>query len=668
MTQSDNPNGAGPHHGQPQQPQIPGQQPVPPQQVAPPAIGADPHQTGLNPDGTPVQPYQPAMGAPAQGGYAPVQQQPVAPQGHQQPVAGHIPPQAPSGTYEVPYAAEPQLDPALSGLAPAPMDDYQYPQGQSILPDVPSVAVPPGTQPVHAAYAPSPQTDASGIPPQGLEGGYADPAGMGSSGEQISQRLAQLQNQYDEELSAENWNASPAPAQNAHQMPVGAPPANMAQTGDAFTGYHTPPIDENPAYPPLQADATPQQQGYQQQPTPHDSYQQAQEGYHEPQQQAQHAPPPLAHSLEAYGEHGQMMEAPAQQYNNTSSNTMAAPSIAQELPSGGGMKKLMLGGAFVAALAVGGGAAYTYQFTDIMGGNASGGSAPTIKAASSPIKILKNKIAGATDSINKAVHNRLSGGSLTDSGTSTLADGGQLVKKTMAGAKVASANSGMLPGIGNGSAAKNRLANAPRRVKTLIVRPDGTILRPAGQDSAASSGSDMAKMAVAPGINAASIPKSGGNKIRRMKTIGEASIARRITDKAGSSVVKTAAKPTAGPAIRKIKTIQAARVRSNAIAPVKTVKRSVVAAAPSGDIGSPFVVQVTSRSSQTSALAAFADMQQKYPSLIGTYAPDIQRADLGTKGVWYRLRVGPVGSKTVAADLCSNLKQAGHPGCFVRRK
>ena len=68
-----------------------------------------------------------------------------------------------------------------------------------------------------------------------------------------------------------------------------------------------------------------------------------------------------------------------------------------------------------------------------------------------------------------------------------------------------------------------------------------------------------------------------------------------------------------------------------------------------GDVGEPFVVQVTSRTSQTGALAAFADMQQKYPSLIGEFAPDIQRADLGSKGVWYRLRVGPVNGKTAAA-------------------
>ena len=79
-----------------------------------------------------------------------------------------------------------------------------------------------------------------------------------------------------------------------------------------------------------------------------------------------------------------------------------------------------------------------------------------------------------------------------------------------------------------------------------------------------------------------------------------------------------------------------------------------------------YVVQVTSRASQTGVLAAFANMQQKYPNLMEAYAPDIQRADLGEKGILYRLRVGPFSTKTAAQELCSKLKTSGHPGCFVR--
>ena len=36
-----------------------------------------------------------------------------------------------------------------------------------------------------------------------------------------------------------------------------------------------------------------------------------------------------------------------------------------------------------------------------------------------------------------------------------------------------------------------------------------------------------------------------------------------------------------------------------------------------------------------------------------------QRADLGSKGVYYRAMVGPFGSREEAVQLCSSLKQAG---------
>lgn len=82
--------------------------------------------------------------------------------------------------------------------------------------------------------------------------------------------------------------------------------------------------------------------------------------------------------------------------------------------------------------------------------------------------------------------------------------------------------------------------------------------------------------------------------------------------------------------------------------------------------GEQYVVQVAARQSQTDALAAFADLQQRYPSLLNSYRPIIQRADLGAKGIWYRLRVGPMSEKTAAATLCEKLKSAGMPSCLVR--
>jgi cell division protein FtsN len=58
-------------------------------------------------------------------------------------------------------------------------------------------------------------------------------------------------------------------------------------------------------------------------------------------------------------------------------------------------------------------------------------------------------------------------------------------------------------------------------------------------------------------------------------------------------------------------------------------------------------------------------MQQKYPSLLAPYRPLVQKADLGTKGVWYRLQIGPMTSKTTASKLCEDLKSQGLPECLV---
>lgn len=636
MTKSDNPNGTGGNYGQP--PRQPNYgQPGAPIQPGVDGYPQDPQQMVPNPELPVGQAYQPGVEVPYQAGQVPGQQQ----------MAGQLPPQVPTEHYgdyvspQVPpapqmpvFGEEPQMD---AGYAPqAPLDDYQYPQGQPIMPEVPSVAVPPAMapvagQPMHASH-------------QGAETGYIDPAAVGGSGEQISQRLAQLQSQYDEEMAGENWNAE----QNAQQIPA----QNMPQGNEAYTGYQAPQAEDQ------------QQQLYQQVP-PQQTYQQAPEAYQQEQPQAQYAQPSMTAPQAPYGEYGNPSGEAQQPFGQTDPNHAVSSSIAEEPAGGGGMGKLMLGGAFVVALAVGGGGAYVYQYTDLLVDHQGSASAPTIKAAGSPIKILKKKIAGAKESINKAMHSRLSGGSNKTSMLSGGSSSEKLVQKTLNGAKeagnkVAAANSGMLPELDRMNSGTSTRVNAPRRVRTLIVRPDGTILRPAGADDSATS------MAVAPGFNAADIPKAedvaktSGNKIRRIKTIGEANIARRLGGSAGSSVKKAAVKSQTREVVRKVVPVK----------PVATpkVRTAAVSVPVRGDIGTPFVVQVTSRSSQTSALAAFADMQQKYPSLIGSYTPDIQRADLGTKGVWYRLRVGPVGSKTAATDLCSSLKQAGHPGCFVRRK
>jgi cell division septation protein DedD len=82
--------------------------------------------------------------------------------------------------------------------------------------------------------------------------------------------------------------------------------------------------------------------------------------------------------------------------------------------------------------------------------------------------------------------------------------------------------------------------------------------------------------------------------------------------------------------------------------------------------GGGYAVQVSSLRSEQEAQSSFRALQAKYPNLLGGRQPVIRRADLGTKGIYYRAMVGPFDSADQATDLCTNLKAAGG-GCLVQK-
>jgi hypothetical protein len=117
-----------------------------------------------------------------------------------------------------------------------------------------------------------------------------------------------------------------------------------------------------------------------------------------------------------------------------------------------------------------------------------------------------------------------------------------------------------------------------------------------------------------------------------------------------------AARPAApAPAVTPVQTSRAARPAAPApAAPAAGASRALSGAA---------VLQLGAFESQELANGAWASLRARFGSL-GTLAPDIQRADLGAKGVVYRLRAGPFTDRTAAVDACTQLKAAGG-NCFV---
>jgi hypothetical protein len=65
-------------------------------------------------------------------------------------------------------------------------------------------------------------------------------------------------------------------------------------------------------------------------------------------------------------------------------------------------------------------------------------------------------------------------------------------------------------------------------------------------------------------------------------------------------------------------------------------------------------------------MASFRALQAKYPNQLGGRSPIVKRADLGSKGIYYRAMVGPFGSSGEADQLCRDLKAAGGQ-CLIQR-
>jgi cell division septation protein DedD len=88
------------------------------------------------------------------------------------------------------------------------------------------------------------------------------------------------------------------------------------------------------------------------------------------------------------------------------------------------------------------------------------------------------------------------------------------------------------------------------------------------------------------------------------------------------------------------------------------------AAPPATAASGGFLVQLSAQRSMDEAQSAYAAAQQRYPSVLSSLTAQIQEADLGAKGIFYRVRVGPWESRDDAIKVCEALKAEGG-NCFV---
>ncbi|HEU0018378.1 MAG TPA: SPOR domain-containing protein, partial [Methyloceanibacter sp.] len=304
----------------------------------------------------------------------------------------------------------------------------------------------------------------------------------------------------------------------------------------------------------------------------------------------------------------------------------------------------MVGSALLGAIALGGALAFAYKQS---GGAMGGGQTPVVQADSRPVKEAPQQAGGKEfPHKNKLIYERLQNGDQPEAERIVPR------QEELAVPAMPRAAPGAAPMQPPAVATVDDPDGGPRRVKTMVVRPDGTMAEaavpaPAPQQVAAAAAA--APPPAAPQQVAFAEPPMPAPPMPQAAPAPAAP--------APAPVAEAAPPPAPAPA--------PVAADPQPVAAIPQPQVAAAEAAPAPAKPTKYVVQVGSKQNQTEALATFADMQQKYPTLLASYRPMVQKADLGTKGVWYRLRIGPIVDKTAASKLCGQLKSQGHPDCLV---
>ncbi|MER9455239.1 SPOR domain-containing protein [Mesorhizobium sp. M0478] len=212
------------------------------------------------------------------------------------------------------------------------------------------------------------------------------------------------------------------------------------------------------------------------------------------------------------------------------------------------------------------------------------------------------------------------------------------------------------------------VAVAPRKVRTMVVKPDGSLVAredstPAAPQVAATEPLDPAPQHVAPSADA-----------EQTGTVAPADQAN--SDQASAETAKPV-KPVKPAATPKAETQSANTPQTVAVAPqrpsdqpvdvVGEVKPDQVASIPAtaSTSGGSWSMQIASQPTVESAQANYADLQRRYGNVLAGRTANIVKAEIAGKGTFYRVRV-PAQSRNDAINLCTSYKAAGG-NCFVSR-
>ncbi len=195
---------------------------------------------------------------------------------------------------------------------------------------------------------------------------------------------------------------------------------------------------------------------------------------------------------------------------------------------------------------------------------------------------------------------------------------------------------------------------SPRKVRTMIVKPDGTLApredaTPAVSDVAATEPADPAPQRVVSGSAVEDADQTG-------------------TVAAAADAVEAGARPAAK-ASQPVPDDPADRAAARSAPPQA---RLVASEAGSGGIhhsaaaaSGSWSMQIASQPSAEAAQSTYNDLARRYASVLQGQPVSIVKAEIAGKGTFYRVRV-PANSRNDAIKLCESYKAAGG-NCFVSK-
>lgn len=335
-------------------------------------------------------------------------------------------------------------------------------------------------------------------------------------------------------------------------------------------------------------------------------------------------------------------------------------------------------GALIVALLVGTGVVAWGTFTDT--GPGADGEPPVIRADSEPAKVKPEDPGGRVIANQEnQVYERVAGGQGTENNTQE-----ELITSREQPVDVAGKTASRLSPDSAGDASPAPLGLPPKKVRTLVVKPDGTIVsngEPATVNATAGSApSSQTAQTLALAQPGAAQEGAGSGA---QETAEPAVIALDGAQSTGGFAIPTpsplpapvqqaaapAPKPeTPQPAAQTPQPAAQSDSQSDLGAPTQIASAPASpqpAAARPAVTSSEWKIQVSSQRSRGAAESSFDNIKRRFSSILGDRTAAIERADIEGKGTFYRVKV-LASSRKDATDICGRLKSAGG-SCFVTR-